>query len=277
MSRVFRLDELQNRKLPKLGDFPPFVALLRKTIGRATCVVAALVYGPVLRGDWTTRSTVNVLIVRRIDGERETQKLVETLEEMASRRHIPLLVTVYDIDSALNGRHHLGPMTLDYLRLATTQGGLIKDDPLAIFKPLPMAPRWELEYYLARKREYFEQSVQSYDDMSEDERVMALGQALEFPFGVASRMLQYSKPFAWQSVGAMRGPVVMLYPSLVSNRVQEIFGTLLSFNISYDGFLGVHRKHPNRNYIASLDILRVAIMLAPEFAEMNLALLDTLE
>jgi hypothetical protein len=121
-------------------------------------------------------------------------------------------------------------MTLDYLRLATTQGGLIKDDPLAIFKRLPMAPRWELEYYLARKREYFERSVHSYDDMSEDERVMALGQALEFPFGVASRMLQYSKPFAWQCVGAMRGPVVMLYPSLVSNRVRQVFGTLLAFN-----------------------------------------------
>ncbi len=90
-------------------------------------------------------------------------------------------------------------------------------------------------------------------------------------------MLQYSKPFAWQSVGTMRGPVVMLYPSLVSNRVQEIFGTLLSFNISYDGFLGILRKYPSQNYIASLDILRVAIMLAPEFAEMNLALLDTLE
>ena len=271
MSRIFRLSELQELQIPKIGDFPQFVVSLRETIGRASCVVAALVYGPVLRGDWTIRSTVSVLIVRRIDGKRETQELV------ATRRHIPLRVTVFDIDSALNGRHNLGPMTLDYVGLAIKSGGIIKAEPISYFKPLQKTFREELEHYLMMKGESFQLAARQYDEMSETERVVVLGRALEFPFGVASRMLHYAKPFAWQSVGAMRGPVVTLYPSLVSERVQEIFGTLLQLDATYDGFLGVHREHPSQNYVASLDVLRVAIKLAHELAEMNFALLDTLE
>jgi hypothetical protein len=169
-------------------------------------------------------------------------------------------------------------MTLDYLGLAISQGGIIKDDLISYFMPLPMAPQWELEHYLVMKCEALQLAARSYGKMSEDERVVALGQAFSCPFAVASRMLQFARPFAWHSAGAKRASIASMYPSLASERGAEVFHELLKYWSSYKTALSKELARPDMNvYVQSLTAFHVAVELAHEFVEDNLSLLGTIE
>lgn len=278
MSRVFTFHQISGGAVPRIEDFPKLVSHIRREAGNELCVVAGVVSGPVLRGDYEVGDHVSLTLVRRMDGARAVGRLKGRLDDRARELHIPLHIQVYDIDSAWNGRHPLGPMTLDYLGLAMSQGGLIKADFISYFKPLPMAPRWELEHYLVMKCEALQLAARSYGKMSEDERVVALSQAFSCPFAVASRMLQFARPFAWLSAGATRAGVASMYPSLASEHGAEVFHELLKYRSSYKTALSKELTRPDMNvYVQSLTAFHVAVELAHEFAEDNLSLLGTIE
>lgn len=278
MSRVFMFHEISGGAVPRIEDFPKLVAHIRRAAGNELCVVAGVVSGPVLRSDYEVGDHVSLTLVRRMDGARAVGRLKGRLEDSARVLHIPLRIQVYDIDSAWNGRHPLGPMTLDYLGLAMSQGGFIKDNLISYFKPLPMTPRWELEHYLVKQCESLQLAARSYDKLSEDERVVALGQAFSCPFAVASRMLQFAKPIAWLNAGATRAGIASMYPSLASEHGAKVFAELLKYRSSYKTALSKELARPNMNvYVQSLSAFHVAVKLAHEFVEDNLSFLGTLK
>ena len=278
MSRVFTFREISGGAVPRIEDFPKFVSHIRREAGNELCVVAGVVSGPVLRGDYEVGDRVSLTLVRRMDGARAVGRLKGRLDDRARELHIPLRIQVYDIDSAWNGRHPLGPMAMGYLELAIMAGGIIKDNPARYFKSLPMAPQWELERYLVMKCESLQLAARSYGDMSEDERVVALGQSFSCPFAVASRLLQFARPFAWLSVGATRAGVALIYPSLATRHGAKVFAELLKYRSSYKTALSKELARPDMNvYVRSLSAFHVAVKLAHEFVEDNLSLLGTIE
>lgn len=278
MGRVFTFDEIQTDTIPRRRDFPVLVDIIRDELGQSLIVPGAVIYGSVLRGDYSIRSDVDVLMLYEPGREGEIVDLQQWLQDKAKSLAIPLQLIAVDADMAKAGDHRLPPMCLEHLGRAASHG-FIKKNPLDYIQPLPITYHRDLQQYLTGKRDAFNHALGCLRVMSEERRADVLGKALSFPVYVARKMLQYANPTVFEDDrGDGKALVLSHYPSLGIDCSSEILAQMQQLNVTYDVALSHQRDTLNRrSYEMSLLLLECALYLAFEFAKINLVALRTLK
>ena len=109
MGFLYSIDRIRSGRIPCREDFDRMRAVVMEAMQQHPDVVAASVYGSVLRGDHSPRSDLDLVVVCRNDSVNYIQALVDKLSDDASARHIFLSVHLHSVSDARAGRHAFGP------------------------------------------------------------------------------------------------------------------------------------------------------------------------
>lgn len=270
MTRVFTWDELRTDAIPRPEAFTHIGNQLRRDLVAEPAVLGALLYGSFLRGDYDERSDIDALLIYR-PGERETiVQLQQHLRSAAAGRFVPLRVIAVDSEMAERGDHSFYPMYHAHLCGAACAGGVIKGDPLPYIAPIRITYIEEVHSYLVRKCGSFDRALESLAVMSDAELAVVLGKALSFPIHAARKMLQCLTP-GLDMTDDSKAVIRARYQSLGIPGSVDAFHELLGMERMYVEALAELRAIPNINrHVALMNRMKLAIMLAYQFARINL-------
>ncbi len=109
MGFLYSFGRIRAGRIPCREDFDRMRAVVMEAMQQHSDVVAASVYGSVLRGDHSSRSDLDLVVVCRNDSLDHIQALVDKLSDDAAAQHIFLSVHLHRVSDARAGRHPFGP------------------------------------------------------------------------------------------------------------------------------------------------------------------------
>ncbi len=270
MARVFTWDELRTDAIPRPEAFSYISNQLRRDLAAEPAVIGALLYGSTLRGDCDERSDIDALLIYRPGTQEIIVSLQQHLRSAAAGRFVPLRIIAVDSELALRGSHSFYPMYHAHLCGAACAGGIIKEDPLSYIAPKRMTYLEEVHGYLVRKCGSFDRALESLAVMSDAELAAVLGKALSFPVHAARKMLQCLAP-DFDLTDDSKAVVRAHYQRLNIAHSVDLFHELLGMERRYVEALAELRVIPNINrHVALMNQLKPALMLAHQFARLNL-------
>lgn len=273
MGKVFTWDEIATGSLPRPEGFEAVGALLRQELTASPVVAGALIHGSFLRGDFDRRSDIDVVMVYPYARQAEAVALRQRLRVAAQARFVPIRIISIDTEMAMCGDHTFFPMYYEHLCGAACTGGVVKADPLPCIAPKMMTYQEEAHGYLTRKANGFDRVLEGLPIASEEQLVVAIGKALSFPIHTARKMLQCLAPQLLTG-GDGKAAVVTLYPQLGIPGAVNSFFELHGLDRMYTEALAEQQDRPDAaRYALLLERLRSAIVLAQEFARINLVAL----
>lgn len=122
MSFLFPWENIRARRIPEREDFDRMRTIIMKAVEPNSNILAASVYGSVLRGDHTSRSDLDLVIVSRNSGFSDTHKLIDELSLQARERNIVLCTRLYSVTEARAGQHPFGPSYRETMKQIVRDG-----------------------------------------------------------------------------------------------------------------------------------------------------------
>ena len=270
MSKVFTKKEFKMGNIPRLEAFGAVGAIVRRELQASPAVIAGLIYGSVLRGDYSVRSDIDVILLYPYEQHGAVVALQQHLQSVAQTRFIPMRTIAVDVDLARHGDHMFFPMYHEHLRMAAASGGVVKDDPNNWIEPKAMTYRVEAHGYLTQKSGGFDRVTELLPLATEEQVAVALSKALSFPIHAARKMLQCLAP-DWMGDDDGKATVAALYPRLGIAGGVDLFFELLGFERMYaEGLAELMVRPDGALYGALLERLKPALPLARQFARVNL-------
>ncbi|MEK7615306.1 MAG: nucleotidyltransferase domain-containing protein [Patescibacteria group bacterium] len=109
MGFLFSWDQIQRERIPGPEDFDCVRSQVTEALYPHPGVVAASVYGSVVRGDHNWRSDLDLIVICRNAEELCVRGSVVELMSDAFNRRVVIVPHVYTVSEARSGQHPLGP------------------------------------------------------------------------------------------------------------------------------------------------------------------------
>jgi len=272
MGRVFTWEEVKSGSIPRLESFDEVGDLLKRELKDSSIVVSALILGSFLRRDHSVRSDIDTLVMYPLERRTEAVTFLRGLKARAKHLHVPVEFISLDIELAMTPDHHIASTFLEHFRMATRDGGIVKQDPLTLIHSNRDGFRDDTRGYLIHKMRTFEKGEISLLTASEERVFQTIEKALQLPVYVARKMLRCFDVEMPQ--GDSKAEVARLYPSLGINGATDILSEIREMDRSYTSSLFQQFTCPNKvKYEQVIESLKSAIPLALEFARKNLFVL----
>lgn len=270
MGKVFTKTEFEMGNIPRHEAFGAVGAIVRQEMLSSPAVTAGLIYGSFLRGDYSVRSDIDVVVLYPYEQHGAVVALQQHLQSVAQTRFIPIRIIAVDVDLVRHGDHMFFPMYHEHLRMAAASGGVVKDDPNNFIQPKAMTYRVEAQGYLTQKSNGFDRVTELFPLATEERVAVALSKALSFSVHTARKMLQCLAP-DWLGADDSKAAVTVLYPRLGIAGGGDLFFELLQFDHMYTkGLVEQMARSDVILYGALLERLKPALPLARQFARVNL-------
>lgn len=158
MGFLFPWVQIRKGRIPTREDLDCMRAIVMEAMQVLPDIVAASVYGSVLRGDHSSRSDLDVVIVCRNNRLLEVQALVDILSDQAVTRNIVMSVHLHRVSDARAGRHSFGPSYRSTMWQLVREGHA-KGYPHEWFRSPHVTIREEMEFRLQSKTELMKQQA----------------------------------------------------------------------------------------------------------------------
>ncbi|HET9641709.1 MAG TPA: nucleotidyltransferase domain-containing protein [Candidatus Paceibacterota bacterium] len=270
MGKVFTWDELRLGRIPALENFKKVQAMIRATILDTPAIVSALLFGSVVRGDYTIRSDVDCVVLYRHGSQEAALAATNEIAFAAQELHVPLNFVPCDTILARTRLHHLGTAFRQHLRSSIDAGGLIKGD---LMKSLvaTVSQRHEIESYLKMKAYSIQESMMQTSAMSDERMAAFLKKALEAPVHVARKMLMYNDVLDGDSVQ----DVQERFREVMSPSLADRLDKLIELDRWYSAALESQMHCPSReHYDLTIEHLEEATPEVLDFLRFNILLLS---
>ena len=140
----------QKGRIPSPDAFDAVRQDIMKAMHRNSDVVAASVYGSVMRGDHTSRSDIDLAVVCRKDSIARVQRFVYGLCAKARVHHVVVSAHVHTVADAREGHHPFGPSYRVTMQRMHRHKDFVKGVPHQYFLCVDKDVRREMEVKLAR-------------------------------------------------------------------------------------------------------------------------------
>ncbi len=273
MGKVFTFEEIERWHVPMPGTIYDVARFIRKELAAAPEVVAALMLGSCMRGDYTSRSDIDVLVLYNQPNRQEVIALMQDLDRVAHKLYVPVQFIPQDAALAESGAHGLSATFFAHFNLAMAGGGLIKENPTQLIQCRSDVAA-DIKAYLIHKMEAFERGEIAFDSLSAEQTARLLGKALSFPVYAGRMMIQRANISLLQGSDT-KDRVAEIYPELGIRNTSGVFFALLELDQRYSEILVAQITRPDaEDYYLQLEQLkRAAIPLARELAFLNLCAL----
>lgn len=122
MSFLFSWGHIRAKRIPEREDFDRMRTIIMKAVEPNSNILAASIFGSVLRGDHNSRSDLDLVIVSRNSGFTDTHELIDQLSVQARERNIVLSTHLYNVTEARAGQHPFGPSYRETMRQIVRAG-----------------------------------------------------------------------------------------------------------------------------------------------------------
>jgi len=132
MGRIFSWEEIEHGKIPELKSFREVVEKVRKELAFNEKVETAILCGSALRDDLSITSDIDCVVIYN---DETVFLALKGLIAYAKALYVPLEIIPIDIRMIKMGIHSLNGSFLQHLKRVAKEGGIIKGDPILIFRP----------------------------------------------------------------------------------------------------------------------------------------------
>ncbi|MFI5260453.1 MAG: nucleotidyltransferase domain-containing protein [Candidatus Paceibacteria bacterium] len=270
MGQIFTWDAIQHGRIPNKKSFHHVAKELRSRLAGEDSIIAAALFGSVLRGDFTIRSDIDCAVIHDTDHERTAMGVMHKAIEMATALYVPINFTPCDVRLAETRYHHFGPSFQKHLESSMNAGGLIKGDLIDLLAPT-VPVQEEIEWYIKMKMYNLQESLTQMPVYSEERMTLFLKKVLEAPMHVARKMLIYEGCL----LGDSKSEVQEQYRDTFPTKLAQRFDDLLKLDHEYSTGLDHQMKSPDQEKYEQL-LLRIKRELPHvlEFLRGNIVRLD---
>lgn len=188
MGRIFSWKEIVEGKVPTILDFDIVSGTTRDRLTENDRVIGGLFLGSVLRGDFTNRSDVDVLVVYKEDLFYELAELIS----LAKKHCVPLQIIPLEIEIAKRGIHTLNEGNfLSHLEWAARNGGIIKENPLRFIKSTRNRPEIVLRNTFKVISTNVAKSIGELYFYEGEKKMILLAKLLEAPMHIVRQIVWY--------------------------------------------------------------------------------------
>jgi len=182
VGRIFSLEEITERKIPKLESFTQVIQKLGKELATNKRVDAALLYGSALWRDFSIRSDLDCLVIYN------DSAIFSDLKELitsAKKLFVPLEIVAIDQEMAKIGISSFGQGSfIHHLKRATKEGGVIKGDPFSVLR-IRESDRGEiLKRTIAIILTKLHKALCELSRFNGEKRIILLGKILSAPMNI---------------------------------------------------------------------------------------------
>jgi predicted nucleotidyltransferase len=274
LGRIFSWEEIIKEKVPSLKDFHTVLEFLVGELINNEKVVGALLLGSIIRGDFTTTSDIDVLVLFRGQIFPDLKRLVC----IAKRRNVPLQIIPIELETVRLGIHNLAEGDFwAHLEWAAKNGGMVKENPLSYIKTKRIEPRLVLEKTYKVILNNVSRSICELSLYEGEKKRIILSKLLEAPMHIIRAVI-------WYRYGGRENPAeieekaIDLYWQIVQDDklgqlLTEILGVKNDYSDLLKKILKLKDKKPwKREYE---DMLQKVEAIAPkifEFVRSNIVL-----
>lgn len=271
MGQVFTWGDVRLGRIPKMDDFKLVAEKIKATLSQEESVVAALLFGSVVRGDFNIRSDLDCLVIYETDKEWAVAEVIYKLDSEARALHVPINFTPSDTALAKTRLHHLGVTFLKHLESSIEAGGTIKGN-LQDLCVLRFSPKEEVEWYIRTKMYNLQESYLGMATFSEERIHSFLKKAYEAPIHVARKMLVYiGAPFC-----DSKAEVVRLYREKMPQELYKKLSFVRYIDDYYTKELETQLEKPNADtYAWEIGRLKTETPAVLEFLRANILWIDS--
>lgn len=158
---------IREGQIPSRDDFDAVRKIIMKALHQNSDVVAASIYGSVMRGDHNVRSDLDLAVVCRNESIRRTQRFIERLRVNARKRHVVVCAHVHTVSEARAGHHPFGPSYLVTMRSIFRKNECVKGIPHQYFVCSDKNVRTEMERKLARYLKALQKHVEAFHQLAD--------------------------------------------------------------------------------------------------------------
>ncbi len=272
MGTVFTLEDVERRRVPSTEDLQRAVELLKSRLRANPGIIAALLYGSVVRGDSDRRSDIDCVVVFDVNHTPRVHAALQEIIRGCAKMHIKTDFVVTDDLSVERSAHRIGPGFTNHLQNSARDGGTIKGEVRSYLKPT-ISVEGEAFSYVQNKLRYLEELDASYSSSSNVQKAEYLKKVLAAPKHVALKVAAMRGPLANDSKRA----VIAHYTELAPPGLLKQFTELVALDEWYSTELEAQmQKFDKARYGACLRRIEAAIQNTIAFVRANALLIDSL-
>lgn len=251
LGRVFSWEEIIEGKVPTRQDFQVIKEVVREKLINNKKVVGALFLGSILRGDFSERSDIDVLVLH---DENIFSDLTELIT-FAKKKFVPLQIIPVDIAMARQGIHTLSEGNfIEHLKWAAENGGVIKENPLKFIKIEEIEPKIVLMTTFRVISKAVAKSICELSLYEGEKKMILLAKLLEAPMHIVTQVIWYKRK---ENPEVVREKVIESYFEIVRDeKVIRLLQEILNIDKEYSEILKRIRKQENIKPFSKLENIK---------------------
>lgn len=270
MGSVFTAEEVERRHVPSVENFPNAIELLKKRLRADPAIIAALLLGSVVRGDFNRRSDIDCMAVYETSQEHQAQMTLQAVTWECKQMYVTINFIPCDSETAKSGMHHFGPGFVGHLENSKNAGGVVKGDVVSKIGPT-VTREEEAKTYVRSKLYNLEESYSQYSSFSNERKVGYLKKILEAPVHVVRKVVGMQGTLADDSKRAVIARYAEIAPPNLLNELNELVALDAWYTAEVDA---VMQYFDRERYGACLQRIEAAIPKTVAFVRANALLLD---
>jgi len=267
MGKVFSWSEIVEGKVPEQQSFANVAKTVRRELKSADGVVGGIICGSILWNNWSKRSDLDCVVVYDPEKRRDVVMTLQEINRFATGLYVPVEMIPLDTSIIKTPMHHIRYSFMVHLRHAIENGGLIKEDLLALFSFDGITAIEDVCGYVRNKLRTVEKGANLLPTMSDPDRCRFLQKVLEAPMHIARKMLWLE---GVELLDDRKQTVAQHYATVAGAREHELFEKVLAVDERYTAELHSQLQHPARDrYLRAIEEIQELVWDTLEFVRLN--------